>query len=247
MLDRLKVVWCSLLLGLLISPVMGQNQTNSNIKTVGLQYKPIVPSELFNTGPSIFTDEEWDVTITPLLGHSYGMVIRNGFTDRFSLEVGINQTLRDYRVEAAVNDTAFSGKSIFRLVGYEIPVQGLVYVRLSERMYMNNAFGLSFNMFASDVETSDEFFYIRALRSRWLQLGLTANVGFEYRTESSGFFYLGASLHRPLTSIASTYMRYEAVGRRIEQSLPLNGNYLTIDLRYFFHEEADKKKRRRSN
>lgn len=222
----------------------GNNRTGSNITTVGIQYKPVIPSTLFETGPVSFIDDNWNIKLTPTLGHSYGMVIRKGFTDRFSLEVGINQILRNYDIQASFNDTVYEGKGNFKFVGYEIPLQGLIYVRLGERMYMNNAFGLSLDMFASDIQTSDEYFRNYTATSAWLQLGMIANVGFEYRTEKSGFFYLGGSLHRPFSQIARTFMTFEAQGRYFEQEIPLIGNYLTIDLRYFFHEDAEKKTNR---
>jgi hypothetical protein len=227
---------------------LGNSNPGSNITTVGIQYKPVIPSQLFQTGPAVFQDTNWNITLTPELGHSFGMVIRKGFTDRFSLEVGINQTVRKYKIAASFNDTAhYTGKKDFRFLGYEIPIQGLVYVRLGERVYMNNAFGLSLDMFPTDIATSDEFFLNETVPLHWLKVALIANVGFEFRSEENGFFYIGGSLHRPFSKIATTRMTYlPADGGVYRQTTSLIGNFLTIDLRYFFHEDAEKKQRKQS-
>ncbi len=216
--------------------------TQSNIVTVGFQYKPIIPSGFFGAGEFKGSEEFLDFTVTPTLGYNYGMVIRRGITDRLSLESGISYIRRNYELEIIDNDSNFTSKSDFGMVGYEIPVQGLLYVRLGENMYMNNAFGMSFDFYASDIETFPEYFRNNTFRHDWFRLALTANVGFEYRTEKSGFFYLGGSFHQPLQDIATSLVRaYKGVGAPVGATTDLTGTYLTIDLRYFFHEDPEKR------
>ncbi len=248
--DSLKAKFKSNNLGsLLTTPnfLLPPDKTKSNITAVGIQYKPIVPSSMFNTGPVTHVDTSWDITLTPELGHSFGMVIRKGFTDKYSLEVGINQVVRHYSLKASFEDSTFSGKETFKLVGYEVPLQGLLYVRLGEKVYMNNAFGISLDMFASPVDTKDYNFTSETIPRSWIQLGLIANVGFEYRSEKSGFFYLGGSLHRPFARMAGMKMTYyPEIGHTSKVWIDLVGNYLTIDFRYFFHADPEKKKKKKS-
>ena len=111
------------------------------VTTFGIQFKPIIPSGLLNTGPVTIQEEgTWDVNIGHKLGNNFGMVVRRGLTDRWSIETGINYVSRRYRTDIFFRDTAFARES-FTFVGYEIPVKALVYIQLGERVYMNNALG----------------------------------------------------------------------------------------------------------
>ena len=218
----------------------------SNITTVGIQFKPIISGELFNTGPQTQKAGQIEFTIDPSTGYAFGMVIRKGFNDQFSLETGINYTRRNYDLSIAVDSTGFVGNSDFSYVIYEIPVLGLIYVRLGERTYLNNAFGVNLNFLPSDWESFDTYFEHYSARTYWVIPALQANVGFEYRTRESGFFYAGFSFHRPFTEITRAGVLYK------EDNLPketvyfdILGNYLTLDLRYFFHEDPERKRRRR--
>ena len=77
----------------------------------------------------------------------------------------------------------------------------------------------------------------------WLNVGLTANVGFEYRTTRAGYFYVGASYHRPFRAAYNSVLIYDWNNLSEEGALQLSGTYLTLDLKYFFHEPPEKKKK----
>lgn len=95
------------------------------------------------------------------------------------------------------------------------------------------------NKWALHAEYEGQFRFFRVCRQK---LGLLANVGFEYRTESRGYFYVGGSYHLPFRNIYNTFMIYDHNSVSEQGFLQLNGNYLTIDLKYFFHEEPEKPK-----
>jgi len=189
-------------------------------------------------------------SIKPVYGHSFGMVIRRGFTRLFSLETGINFIRRNYEMSCTDTDSGFTDVSRFGIVAYEIPVQGLIYIRLGERFYMNTAFGLSLNAFASDVSsagTDRRFSQLSLTTTNWFNTALLANIGFEYRTVKSGFFYLGASMHKPLRNIAATEVKYEKNNfETYRVPLQLSGSFLTVDFRYFFHAQPVKKEKNKS-
>lgn len=174
-------------------------------------------------------------------GFAFGMLVRTGLTRSISLETGINQIQRrfDFRIR---NDTAgYTGGEALRWVGYEIPVVALVYVRLGERTWMNNAIGMSLDMYPSDAtrDIIDGRGYL--FRSNWAQAGVVGNLGFEYRTQKSGYFYLGATFHRPFGAMAVAELSwFDASAYPHPVRADLNGAYLTVDLRYFFHERPDK-------
>ena len=62
----------------------------------------------------------------------------------------------------------------------------------------------------------------------------------EYRTESKGHYYFGTSLHRAWEAIGTIYPEYNnktnVFNDDKEFSLDILGNFITIDIRYFFTE-----------
>lgn len=179
------------------------------------------------------------------------MVVRHGITKSISFETGINYLKRNYNLHLDITDTNFFDRSNFGIVSYEIPFQGLVYIRLSDNLYINSSAGLSINFFASSVQSLGEnnmLEHLSIIRSR-SGISYLANLGFEYRTEKSGYLYVGVSLHNPFNPITRyTKVRYE--DRRNNQFIyfqnELRGNFVTLDLRYFFHEDPTKKKSKKS-
>lgn len=228
-----------------------QTFSQDRVTTFGLQFKPILSSEIINTGPQFQQVGDIGFTIDPKGGYSFGMVIRKGFTKQLSLETGINYTKRNYNLTITEDSTNFRGESDFSYVIYEIPVLGLVYVQLGRQAYLNTAFGVSFDFLPSDWDTFDNYFEHYSARKSWIVPSLLANIGFEYRTQQKGFYYLGFSYHRPFSKITTAGVRYKTVddfGFSIEKErafFDVLGNYLTIDLRYFFHEDPERKSRRR--
>ncbi len=232
--------------------VSTQVLAQERVTTFGLQVKPIIPSNLFNAGSEELSQNGIDYTVDQRIGHSIGGVIRFGITNWFSLESGISYVKRNYSLMLAHEELGYNDTARYGIVGYEIPISGLVFVRLSDEIYMNTSFGLALDMFPSEVgsEGNGDFFQRSFRRGfgqnnsflNWAKLGLIANIGFEYRTEESGYFYIGASYHRPFTPIYDTQFNYIYGQNLDEGSIPITGNYLTIDLRYFFHEEPREKK-----
>jgi hypothetical protein len=219
------------------------------VTTFGFQIKPIIPFSFLD--PVLELNDNGSLSGSYELkgGLSFGMVIRVGLTKSLSIETGISQIRRRYNWQI-MNDTAgYNESSELRWTGYELPVKALVYIRMTERIYMNNALGFSVDMYPSNVvrnvEDGQAFMY--RSKNSWAQLGVVANVGAEYRTDKSGIIYLGATLHRPFTDMARAQLVWQD-----ENLTPypfedaMNGSYLTIDIRYFFHEDPDKLKLRKS-
>jgi hypothetical protein len=218
---------------------------NEQLLTAGFQLRPVVASKFLGAGEITVTDRIFTSTIKPKLGYTFGMVIRRGITRKISLETGINYVRRNYSLTCIDDSLNFTDESDFGLVSYEIPVQCLIYVRLGKQFYMNNSLGASINWIASDVASlgqnqaiSQRSFVNRVIANP----ALLANIGFEYRTKKSGFFYLGSSLHRPFVKIATSQVKYDLQSKKYENIIQLTGSFLTIDFRYFFHSQPIKKK-----
>lgn len=208
----------------------------------GLQLKPIVPVSYFQAGPLNLSDTIVDIEIKQKLGYSMGMIIRHNITDLISFETGINYVRRNYAIAATSKIGTLNDQLEFGFVNYEIPLQALVYVQLSKRIYMNVSSGIGLNAYPSHVISSGENLLLEqlSLRGRIIGLSYLANIGFEYKTEENGNFYLGASLVTPLSPITETKIKYEYQNATFSEFTAfLNGNYITIDLRYFFPAEKE--------
>ncbi len=216
----------------------GYLHAQKNVFTAGFQYKPIFPSAFFSTGTKTITENGIDISMSQKFGFCTGMIIRRGFSKRLSFETGINYTKRNFGLN--ITDTTFTGKSDFTIVGYEIPVQGMIFLQFSEKIFMNASLGMSMDMYPSNIKTKDTYYEHNAVRNSVFQFAALANLGWEYRTEKSGYFYLGASYHLPVSRFYQSYVEYLPIKKT--SVIKLGGNYLTIDVRYYFHEDPMKPK-----
>ncbi|MEZ4805895.1 MAG: hypothetical protein R2815_00280 [Flavobacteriales bacterium] len=218
------------------------------VTTFGIQVKPVIPLEIFDPvttveRPALFGQMEL------VGGFAFGMSVRVGLTNAVSLETGIGQIKRRYDYSLSNDTSGYAGSGSIRYVGYEIPVTGLVYIRLGERTWMNSALGFSLDMYPSDVQNNVEQADVYMFRQNWAQIGILGNMGVEYRTEKSGTLYLGATFHRPFNDMATVDMTYvdEQTLFPYRMRTVLDGSYLTADLRYYFHEDPDRTRVRRKN
>jgi hypothetical protein len=199
---------------------------------LGVQFRPIIPSELFNNSDEIFLKNGVQYSIKPQLGYNIGVVIRQRIYKGISLESGINYVKRVYDIN--LQDSSFTSNTRFRYISNEIPILGLIYIQLSERAFLNNSFGLSFDFFPSDIYTEGDSINQITKRKYWVLPALTANLGFEYRTKKSGFFYFGGSYHRMLATMAYSVITYKKPLKNETNVVPLAGHYFSLDFKYFF-------------
>ncbi len=222
-----------------------------NVTTLGIQFKPMVPSKFFGTGAQSASSESLTVINDPEFGMNLGMVVRRGLTKNWSLETGITFIQRNYKLSffhPLLNEMT---EMNYRFIGYEVPLQAMVYVRLGEQLYMNASAGGSIDVYPTDIESfADDRrdtlrfdFYQNTFRRNWIQFSVLANYGFEWRSKEDGYFYLGASFHRPFNEIATTFAQLQINTDPTTVSYNLNGSYLTFDFRYFFHEDPEKRKK----
>ncbi|MFN5319066.1 MAG: hypothetical protein ACK5CY_09525 [Bacteroidia bacterium] len=215
----------------------------NKVTTVGFQIKPIITAPLFGTGPQEISNlnSGMVVNVVQNTGYTAGMSIRKGFEKNFSLEFGINFCRRNLNISTDFQNSPSNNR--LRIIGYELPLAGLFFVRLSERVYMNVGTGFCMNIFPSDVINPGEPLYVYAGRRISFNPGLLAQTGIEYRSVRSGYFYLGASFNRPffpIYELAVDYTQNQTVISSIVA--PMRGTYLTADLRYYFHESPERKK-----
>ena len=223
------------------------SMAQERVTTIGIQLKPILSSDIINTGPQSQEIEDINYTITPRSGYAFGMVIRKGLTKQISLETGINYTRRSFNLRITEDQSQLDIDDNFSYVMYEIPITGLIYIQLGRKLFLNTSFGLAADFLPSDWDSGSPQHYHRSFRTSWILPSLLANLGFEYRTEKDGYFYFGFSYKRPFTNITTAKAGiYDANQQFInEASFDILGNYLTVDLRYFFHENPAQKSSRK--
>lgn len=213
------------------------------VTTFGLQYKPIIPNRFIGTYEQRFDTAQFFSDIKQKIGHSFGGVIRIGLTKNISLETGLNLTYRNFDLNFSIPDSGYAGEEKLRLVSYEVPVSCLIYIQLSRELFINTSLGSSLILFPSRVKnevpiTAGEYFLQEGAYRHKVQGALNANFGFEYRTKEKGYFYIGTSYHLPFAPIMRFAMSYEYPSGKVVVRDDVRGSYLTIDLRYFFHEKA---------
>lgn len=169
-------------------------------------------------------------------GFGFGGIIRMKLSDTWNLESGLYYTRRNFRFK--INDLmgSFEDEIDVRNVSYEIPLKGLVYIRLGERVFMNVALGASVNFVASDIASYQLNYSFKAFKPAWARAGIIGNLGVEYRTPEDGYFYIGASYNQILGDMMITEIDYFRGGDppAYRQRGTLDGTYFAIDFRYFF-------------
>ncbi len=221
------------------------------VVTAGIQFKPIFSSRFFSTSSqakdSSVKGRDIGFELIPQGGYCVGGLVRVGISKRVSAETGINFVKRPHRFVISDDSTGFSGTSRFSIIAYEIPVSALVFIQLSEKTFMDASLGVTLDFFPSNVQSSEDYFRHLGRRRSWIFPAIGANLGYEFRTDKSGYFYLGASYHRPFNDIyTSTVGYYVDDAYFTGQQFLISGNYLTVDFRYFFHEDPLKRRKKRT-
>lgn len=200
---------------------------------VGFQYRPIFHNSLFKSGNTDIEQNNVSFTIRQKLGYSYGMVVRTPLGKKLTLEGGINYIKRNYSFGVEDLDSTFNASANFAIVEYEIPFAALIHIRVSDDFYLNSSAGLSINIFKrSEVEYVDNIAYGFGRRS-WMNMALIANVGAEYRTENSGYFYIGSSYQLPFSKIIVMTGEYFRNNSSEEITTDMNLGFFTLDLKYY--------------
>ncbi len=210
----------------------------------GFQIKPIIPVNYFGAGEQTFSDSVVDLSLNSKAGMSFGVLIRKKITSKIAVETGISQIKRNYIMKGKGTKYGTSDEGSFGYVSYQIPVQGLFYIQLAEKIFMNTTAGVGVDMYPSSITSKGDKYLMQqlTLRQHWISFSMLANLGVEYRTETKGTIYFGFSFNKPFSPIGETTFKYfYKENQSTKTTTFLNGNYLTIDLRFFFPENKEEK------
>lgn len=228
----------------------GQNSAANEFR-FGFQLRPIVPNAYLNTDIETASLPNFAYSAKSNVGISFGSIIRKPLGKFWNLETGLNFVKRSYSLQFDLDDSVqVSSQQNMTFIAYEIPIQALIYVQLGKSWYMNASAGISLDFFPSETETyssekvdSSYFdFSQKTYRIKWSALAAQTNLGFEYRTEKDGYYYIGASFHRPFGRIAGTQATVETNAGSERLWLSLSGSYFSIDLKYFLYDKYKAKK-----
>ncbi len=209
--------------------------------TGGPEVSMTLPTTFGEQPRSFSGDTLWDVS--PMLRYRFGAAVRIDFSKVFALQTGLYYHSRRFQVSVGAAgslqqafDSLYFQEGI-NYIGYELPLMALFYAQLGENAFLNNAIGISIDFFPSSTEklnTNSEFKIFNG-RNSWVVPSLRASVGLEWRTESSGAFYLGGTFQRPMFALTDMFIeRQEPTGPIGFQTQEINigGSYFSIDLRY---------------
>jgi hypothetical protein len=217
--------------------VQGQAQKTA---VFGFQIEPIVPSDMFRIRTTTIEKDDVSFSINPKYGFVFGTYLAVNITERFTIESGISNINRDFTINA--KESSESHLLRFTVKNFEIPLALTYYVRLSERVYMGHTLGISFQIPPSHLisrkkwvgtQGTNSIFEQLSIRRYWVIPTYKGGIGFEYRTESNGIFYIGPVYHLfvPLYSTQITYRNNDI--NELFHTKPI-GDFFGIVFRYSF-------------
>jgi hypothetical protein len=216
----------------------------------GIVASPVIPNnfigavhtEMLDSTGSMTTDfhNKW--------GYTFGATIRIGLSKSISLETGISQVRRVYNVSVSIPDSNIYDSQKLAFVNYDIPLNALFYVKMTEKWYADASLGVSITHYPSDVQDSmlpapKKAIFIQGRRTNSSYFAFNAGIGFEYRTEKAGTFFLGFGAKVPLKPplFGVSILRQSGTAVQLNSYKPLSAGYFTIDFRYFIPNSKKKK------
>lgn len=239
-----------LFLFLIAFTAFGQKKKERVPSYFGIQVRPLFPTQFIGSSTTNFKQNEGETvifssTLRQKVGYSFGGTVRAGLTKLIAIETGINFYQRNFEIDIEMPDSSIMAKNDIRFISYDIPLNALFYIKLAEKWYMNASVGASINFKPTDVAVvtkpggDNEFQHIGVAQKKF-GFDFNANVGFEFRTEKNGFFYLGGSASVPFKPLFDMVVNYSNQGYKSQVIEPVDGSYLSIDFKYFFPNIANK-------
>lgn len=225
---------------------IAQNFRNKPDNFFGIQVKPLIPISLVGDIAFDMSEEGFETTISPLLGYSYGGIVRIGITELLAIETGINYTRRNYKVTYSVPDSSLYAEDELGYVSFDIPLNFLVYIKLGKQIFMNVSIGASGNFNASNIRSlinpeGEHLFVFEGRRLGFFDFNANANVGFEYRSRDNGTIYLGLSGRVPFSPTLAIATEYRNGTSSTITYGNIEGSTFSLNLKYFFHNNKIKR------
>ena len=208
----------------------------------GVQARVLSPSEFIGPVNTELSDQGFSSSLKQQIGFSYGALIRADYSKNITFESGINYIQRQFKASMSYSDsvTAISDSNNLTFINYEIPLQGIVKIQLGKSIFSLVGLGPSLTFKPTNVALIDQpggkytFYHSGSVKK--FGVDLNAQVGFEYRTKKSGYFYFGGSVKVPTSYLFNWGGKFSEQGSSayfIDFS-KANGSFLAFDFRYYF-------------
>ncbi len=206
----------------------------------GFQVKPLFPTKFIGESNTTLTNQGYEVKISQQIGYSFGGVVRIALTDLIGIETGLNFFQRYYKTEMRLIDSNIMASDTFGFIQYDLPINALFNIKLSKKWYTNAAIGASICYKPSSVGSisqpvgKHEFFNIGLVDIKdKVNFDLNGSLGFEFRTDKYGFFYLGGCARIQTAPLFNLLSRYRYGTYEVDNYGPVSGSFLAIELKYF--------------
>ncbi|NDB35432.1 MAG: hypothetical protein EB023_08830 [Flavobacteriia bacterium] len=240
----------SFLLSLTIFPAFCQIGDTKLPSYFGVQVRSIIPTNFVGNPITTLQKDGLQASLQQTIGYSFGGIVRVGLTELIALETGINFSQRYFKVQGSIADSGIYVTNQLGFIQYDLPLNGLIYIKLTKRFFANASLGVTAGFKPTSIATQNnidgsKFFYHTGFVNKKASLDLNGNLGFEFRSKKSGFFYLGAAVRLPLAPLFTYIATYRNQGYKVTQYGDVSGAFLGIDLRYFFRNVKGQKEDKR--
>jgi hypothetical protein len=109
----------------------------------GLQVRPIFPTRFIGEPTLSLSEGNFSTQINQRIGYSFGGTVRAGLTKTIAFETGINFNQRHFSVDMSVPDSGVVASNDLTFINYDSPINWLVYIQLSESIFMNASLGVA--------------------------------------------------------------------------------------------------------
>ncbi|MFA5574373.1 MAG: outer membrane beta-barrel protein [Brumimicrobium sp.] len=232
------VIICTILLS--YSAGFSQSHRVRSENFFGLQFRPLIPLGMVGDKTFTISEGELESTIKPIFGYSYGGVVRVGITELLAIETGLNYTKRRYQADHAVVDSNVYASEKLGYVSFEVPLNLLIYVKLGNQFYMNVAGGASVNYNPSNIRSPKplnpfgiHLFIFEGRRYNHFDFHANAEVGFEFRSEKLGTFYLGMNGRIPFNKVLQIATEYRHDTHSVVAYGDITGATFSVSIKYF--------------
>lgn len=212
--------------------------------TIGPEFNLIIPTDFGTRKDVLYQDTMF--RFAPNVSYRLGANLRFDFSRTFSLQTGLYYISRSYTsqvgranpIQTEIVEDYYNRSMNY--IGFEIPIMGLFYVQLGRKWFMNNAVGFSIDFFPSSIiknagDSAIKYISFGGRNSSFIP-SMKAAIGFEYRTDNAGYFYLGGQFHRPFIPIMDGFIeRTNALPYGLQPAqISQSGTYFSVDFKYFF-------------
>lgn len=207
----------------------------------GIHYRTVFPNNFVGIKSVTLVNQEFTSTCLQKTGYSIGATVRAGITKLIAFETGINLIHRNFHLNMNAADSNQFAERDLSFLSYDIPLNCLIYIKLNKSWYANASLGIAASYKPSTIggvnNTGGNHSFIHTGYvdyKKKFTADFNGNIGFEFRSKKSGFFYLGGSVQIPLAPLFILAGMYKYEGYELVSVAKVNGSFLSLDLKFFF-------------